>query len=152
MDEQFELSEQNREKLSALRLQYPHQKALTLPLLWMVQKQLGYLSESGMQFIAQSLDVPYMHVYSVASFYTMFMFEKPKKHLVEVCRTLSCQLNGAEDIKAYFDQHSNKNDVEVIEVECLGACGGAPMCAIDGKYHENLNAKKLEAILKGFEC
>ncbi len=147
----FELSPQNLEKLSALRKQYPEQKAIVLPLLWMVQNQLSYLSEEGMQFIATELDVPYMHVYSVASFYTMFIFEQPKKHLIEVCRTLSCALNGADDVKAYFDDKCD-DDVEVIEVECLGACGGAPMCAVDGKYKESLDDAKLEAILKELKC
>ena len=150
---EFILSHENREKLSALRLQYPHQKALLLPMLWMVQEQITYLSESGMQCIAQELDLPYMHVYSVASFYTMFHFEKPKKHLIEICRTLSCALNGKEEIQAYLEEKcKNSEDVEIIEVECLGACGGAPMCAVNGKYHENLNESKLDAILKELKC
>ena len=147
----FELSQSNQEKLSTLRKQYPEKKALVLPLLWMVQNELSYLSSEGMQFIADELDLPYMHIYSVASFYTMFKFEKPPRHLIEVCRTLSCALNGAQEVKKYFNEHCDEN-VEILEVECLGACGGAPMCAVNGKYRENLKDQDLETIVKELKC
>ncbi|MCW8895719.1 MAG: NAD(P)H-dependent oxidoreductase subunit E [Sulfurimonas sp.] len=143
----FSFSQENSIKIASLLNRYPHKKALILPLLWFAQKQESYISEDAIGHISEFLDVPYMHIYSVVTFYTMFRLTKPQKRVIEVCATLSCELNGSEDIKAYLDENYSK-DFEVIEVECMGACSGAPMCAIDGKYHENLTTKTIDEVLK----
>lgn len=143
----FTLLPENRQKLDALYGRYPHKKAITLPLLWIIQYQESYISEEAMQFCADTLDVPFMHVYSVATFYTMFRLEKPLKHTIEVCRTLSCALNGSEELKAYIQKNKNEN-IELLEVECMGACSGAPMCTVNGKYHENVTFDEMQKLLK----
>ena len=143
----FELNQENQKKLELLFKRYPHKKALTLPLLWLIQFQEGYLSQEAMQFCAERLDLPFMHVYSVATFYTMFRLEKPPKHTIEVCRTLSCELNGSEELKAFIAENKNEN-IELLEVECMGACSGAPMCTINGKYHENITLEEMKRLLK----
>jgi len=142
----FKLTNENQKKLNELLQRYPHKKALTLPLLWLIQFQESYLSEESMQFCADTLDVPFMHIYSVATFYTMFKLEKPPKHTIEVCRTLSCELNGSEELKEFIEKNRDEN-IELLEVECMGACSGAPMCTIDGKYHENISIKEMEKLL-----
>lgn len=143
----FSFNDTNLKKIESLKLQYPNKQALTLPLLWLAQKQDTYISEEAMLEIANIIDKPYMHVYSVATFYTMFRLTKPTKPIIEVCRTLSCELNGSEDIKAYLDKNHSDN-YEIIEVECMGACSGAPMCTLDGKYMENVCESQLEEVLK----
>lgn len=143
----FSLLPENQQKLEALYRRYPHKKAITLPLLWIIQYQESYLSEEAMQFCADTLEVPFMHIYSVATFYTMFKLEKPAKHTIEVCRTLSCELNGSEELQEYIKKHINK-DMELLEVECMGACSGAPMCTINGKYHENVTFNEMQKLLK----
>ena len=143
----FEFNTKNLEKIEVLKTQYPDKKALTLPLLWLAQKQESYISEEAIQVISDIVDTPYMYIYSVITFYTMFRLEKPQKPIIEVCRTLSCELNGSEKIKAYLDEkHSDK--YEIIEVECMGACSGAPMCTLDGKYMENVCQSQLDEVLK----
>lgn len=142
----FTFNDENKVTITHLTKRYPQPKALILPLLWLAQKQEGFISEEAMQIISELSHMPYMHIYSVTTFYTMFKLEKPKKRVLEVCRTLSCELNGSELIKKYLlDAHSDH--YEIIEVECMGACGGAPMCTLEGKYLENVTPKMLEEIL-----
>lgn len=142
----FVFSEKNTHEIDSLLKRYPEKKALTLPLLWMAQKQESYISEDAMQRISETLDISYMHIYSVATFYTMFKLDKPQKRIIEVCRTLSCELNGSENINSYLKDNYSE-DFEIIEVECMGACSGAPMCTLDGKYLEKLTTDFIDEVL-----
>ena len=142
----FSFNETNSLKIELLAKRYPQKKALILPLLWLAQKQEGFISEEAMQTISELSHMPYMHIYSVASFYSMFKFIKSEKKVIEVCRTLSCELNGSEAIKKHLlENHSDK--YEIVEVECMGACGGAPMCTLEGKYIENVTPQMLDEVL-----
>ena len=142
----FSFTQENSIKIASLLNRYPQKKALILPLLWLAQKQDSYICEDAIKYISNLTEIPYMHIYSVATFYTMFRLQKPQKRIIEVCRTLSCELNGSEDIKRYLDDNYSE-DFEIIEVECMGACSGAPMCTFDGKYVENLTTKKIDEVL-----
>lgn len=139
-------SQENTLKIASLMGRYPEKKALILPLLWLAQKQEGFISEEAMSEIAELSYMPYMHVYSVATFYTMFRLQKCEKRVIEVCRTLSCELNGSEEIKKHLLEKYG-SEYEIVEVECMGACGGAPMCTLDGKYLENLTPELLDEVL-----
>ena len=142
----FAFTKENTLKISSLENSYPQKKALILPLLWMAQKQDSYICEEAIQKIAELTDMPYMHIYSVATFYSIFRLSKVEKRIIEVCRTLSCELNGSEDIKKYLDANYSDN-FEILEVECMGACSGAPMCTLDGKYIENLTPTRIDEVL-----
>ncbi len=135
-------------KIASLMHRYPQKKALVLPLLWLAQKQEGFISDEFINTIAELTHMPYMHIYSVASFYTMFKLQKSDKKTIEVCRTLSCELNGSEAIKKYLVENYSKN-YEIVAVECMGACGGSPMCTIEGKYMENVTIEMLDEVLHG---
>jgi NADH:ubiquinone oxidoreductase subunit E len=139
-------TQENVLKISSLMNRYPQKKALILPLLWLAQKQEGFISQEAMTEISELSEMPFMHVYSVATFYTMFRLEKDEKRVIEVCRTLSCELNGSEDIKKHLLE-KYANEYEIVEVECMGACSGAPMCTLDGKYLENLTPELLDEVL-----
>ncbi|MDO8453152.1 MAG: NAD(P)H-dependent oxidoreductase subunit E [Sulfurimonas sp.] len=142
----FSFNETNSLKIEQLAKRYPQKKALILPLLWLTQKQEGFISDEAMTKISEISQMPYMHICSVATFYTMFKLSKSEKRVIEVCRTLSCELNGSEMIKKHLlENHSDK--YEIIEVECMGACGGAPMCTLDGKYMESVTPKMLDEVL-----
>ena len=156
----FAFTPENEAAFTALFKRYPQKKALTLPGLWIIQTQQGYLSEEAMEHLAGRLELPYMHIYSVATFYTMFRFTPPAKVTVEVCRTLSCDLCGKAELVEHLKQKygiesgemSPDGQIELLEVECLGACGGAPMCALNGNYHENATPASLDAALKELGC
>ena len=143
----YMLTKKNQEKLDALYAKYPEKKALTLPLLWIVQYQDGYISSDAMEFVAKTLNIALSHVYGVVTFYTMFRQEPPKKYTLEICHTLSCDLCGSGEL-INITKALNREDIELIEVECLGACGYAPMCAINGTYHENLTTERFSQLLK----
>lgn len=142
----FSFNNDDTIKIDWLTKRYPEKKALILPLLWRAQKQETYISEDAMQYISKLTEMPYMHVYSVVTFYTMFRLQKPEKRIIEVCRTLSCELNGSEEIKQHLDNNYS-DEFEIIEVECMGACSGAPMCTLDGKYIENITPKMIDEVL-----
>ena len=146
----YALSQENQLKLQSLFKKYPQKKALTLPLLWIIQYQDGYISTEAMAFASKVLEVSVEHIYGVITFYTMFRLTPPKKYTIEVCHTLSCELCGAQEIIEQI-KSANRDDIELIEVECLGACGYAPMCAINGLYHENLSAQKMQQLLESLK-
>ncbi len=134
------------------------QQSAVLPLLWLVQKQEGWVSEPAIRVVAEKLGMPVIRVYEVATFYTMFMLEPVgSKALVQVCGTTPCMLRGAGDLIAvcqrkFGDRDHLSKDGQFYwqEVECLGACSNAPMAAINDYYYEDLTAESFEAILDDF--
>jgi len=121
-----------------------------------VQEDNGnYLTEELMQAVAEYLDVPHVAVYEVATFYTMFHLDKVGKHVLSVCNNISCSLRGADKV---LDHLQNRLNIKVGEttddgiytiktVECMAACGGAPMLEVDKQYHESLTEEKVDQIL-----
>jgi NADH-quinone oxidoreductase subunit E len=109
-----------------------------------------------MEFIAKRLDTSMAEVYGVASFYTMFNLKPIGKYHIEVCKSISCKLNGSDNILQHLEktlhinpgQTTKDNFFTLSKVECLGACGGAPMLSINGKYYENISTKHLDHLLK----
>ncbi|HIQ46408.1 MAG TPA: NAD(P)H-dependent oxidoreductase subunit E [Sulfurovum sp.] len=143
----FTFSNENLLKIEALKKRYPSPKALTLPCLWMVEYQEGYISMDAIEEIAIHTDTPPMEVYRVATFYTMFHLEPQDKRTVQVCKTLSCKLCGSDEILA----HLNKKDLNIVHAECLGSCGTAPVMQIDDVNYENLTIENVDEILKALK-
>jgi len=140
----FSFTEENLEKIEALKTRYPSPAALSLPCLWMVQYQEGFISLDAIDEISRLIGTPAMEVYRVATFYTMFHLEPQKKVNVQVCKTLSCKLCGSDEIL----EHLEGKDVNIVHVECLGSCGTAPVMQIDDVNYENLTPDKVDDILK----
>ena len=147
---------ENKAKFDILLTRYPTKRAALLPTLWIAQKQFGYLSEEVMTYVGSLLDLPVIKVYEVATFYTMFNKKPVGKYHIQVCRTLSCELCGKENITAHLKQKLKINLGEtspdglftLTEVECLGSCGTTPMAQINDDYYENLTPEKLDQILE----
>jgi len=131
----------------------PERKAsAVIPIMWLVQKQEGWVSEPAIQAIADLLEMPKIRVLEVATFYTMFHLAPVGKHHFQLCGTTPCALRGAEELKEVCKRRiGGKHTVSADgllsweEVECLGACVNAPVVAIDDYYHEDLTAETLEA-------
>ncbi|QFR49559.1 NAD(P)H-dependent oxidoreductase subunit E [Sulfurimonas lithotrophica] len=140
----FTFSDENLKQIEELKKRYPSVEALNLPLLWMAQYQDGFISLDAIDEISKITTIPPMEVYRVATFYTMFKLEKPKKLLVSVCKTLSCKLCGSDEIL----EHLKTKDVEIEHVECLGSCGTSPVMQIEDIYYEELTPTKVDEILK----
>ncbi len=134
------------------------QQSAMVPILWLVQKQEGWVPEPAIRAVAELLGVPVIRVLEVVTFYTMFMLEPVGTHaLVQVCGTTPCQTRGSEDLMAVCKrrigaQNHRSADGKFYwqEVECLGACANAPMAAINDRYYEDLTPESFEALLDDF--
>lgn len=150
---------ESRAKIDAWIAKYPpdRKQSAVLSALTIVQEQNGgWLSPELMDAVAEYLGMPRVSVYEVGSFYSMFDLSPVGRHKVSVCNNISCLLNGAEDILAHIEKkygvqpgQTTKDGCFTLkkEEECLAACCGAPMMAVDGHYHENLTTEKVDAIL-----
>lgn len=133
----------------------PERKAsAVIPILWLVQKQDGWVSEPAIRAIAEMLEMARIRVLEVATFYTMFHLSPVGKHHLQLCGTTPCMLRGAEELKEVCkrrigDKHAPSVDgmFSWEEVECLGACVNAPVIAIDDYFHEDLTPAALEALM-----
>jgi len=149
------LKQENLEKAQALFTRYPEKKAALLPILWIAQEQEGWISQEMMKYIGDLVGVPYAHVLGVVTFYTMYNDKKLGKHHIEVCTNVSCMLRGSDKILSTVEKvcgaklgsTSADGKFTISEVECMGACGGAPMIAIGEEYHEHLTPEKTEQLL-----
>ena len=119
----------------------------------------GWLSRELLDEVASYLDMPPIAVYEVATFYSMFELKPVGRNKVCVCTNVSCMINGSDKIVEHMEQKlgikfgetTEDGKVTLKEVECLGACGGAPMFQIGNKYYENLTPELVDAILDGLE-
>jgi len=134
------------------------QQSAVIPLLWLVQKQEGWVSEPAIRVVAEMLGMAQIRVLEIATFYTMFMLEPVGSvALVQVCGTTPCMLRGANDLMAVCKKKigakehlSADGKFYWQEVECMGACSNAPMAAINDYYYEDLTAETFEKILDDF--
>lgn len=155
----FEFTAENLTEAQMYLRRYPkdRQQSAVMPLLWLAQKQSGgWLPVPALEYVARYLDMPYIRVYEVASFYTMYNLNPVGEHLIQVCRTTPCWLRGAADITKACKEHLNINLGEttkdgkftLMEVECLGACANSPMVQINDDYVEDLDPKTMIDVLK----
>lgn len=152
----LQFDEIREQKFQALIPRYPNLQALTLPALWLWQEQHGWISFEGISYLAKRLELSPAQLYSTASFYTMFNLQPIGKHHIQVCKTLSCMLGGSETILDFLKNNLGINPGETTEdglftlsqVECLGACGGAPCVCINETYHENMNEQNLRDLIE----
>ncbi len=139
---------------------YPPERkqSAVIPIMWLVQKQEGWVSEPAIRAIAEMLDMPTIRVLEVATFYTMFNLEPVGRHFVQLCGTTPCMLRGAGDLievcrqRIHHDQHHVSGDGRLSweEVECLGACVNAPMIQVSKDTYEDLTPELFEKVLDGF--
>lgn len=156
----MEFSEEKLKKVSEIIARYPEgrQKSALLPVLHLAQEQFGWLSVEAMDYVAALLSLEPVEVYEVATFYSMYNLKPVGKYLFEVCQTGPCMINGSDDIIAYIGERLGIKPGETTAdglftlktVECLGACGYAPMMQLGKHYREHLTKDKVDAIIE--EC
>lgn len=146
-------------KFNEIVTRYPEgkQKSALLPILHLVQAEYGWVSSPAMDKVAAYLDIKPIEVYEVATFYTMYFLKPSGKYVLEVCRTGPCCLVGAEKIMNYIEQKLGVKEGEITPdglfswrgVECLAACGMAPVLQIgpEYKFHENLTEEKVDELI-----
>ena len=152
----FALNAEQERQLQDILARYPNKMAACIPVLHLCQEaNENWVSEEVMLFVAQKLDLSPAHVKGVVTFYTLFNQQKPGKHQVWVCRTLSCALRGSDAILHHCEKRlgvhvgetSKDGKVTLRTAECLASCGTAPMMQVDKKYYENLSIEQVDKIL-----
>lgn len=156
----FAFSKATKAKADWWISKYPAERkaSAVIPILWLVQKQEGWVSEPAIRAIGELLNMPFIRVLEVATFYTMFMLEPVgSAALIQVCGTTPCMLRGAGDLmKVCKDRIGPKQTLSADgrftweEVECLGACANAPMAMINDYYFEDLTPENMAQIIDDF--
>jgi len=152
------IGNENLKKVEEILKRYPekNKKSAVMPLLYLAQRQNdNWIPLAAMKYIANYLAMPYISVYEVATFYTMYNLAPVGKHFIQVCTTTPCLLRGADKIVKLCKENISPNENEIskkgncswMEVECLGACVSAPMIQINDDYYEDLDEKSTKEIL-----
>lgn len=156
----FQLSNEAKQKILDELKRYESKQSAVLPALYIGQKENnGHVSAEVVKELSKVMEIPEAQINEVFTFYTMYNKNKVGKYHIQVCRTLSCMLNGAEELTAHLCKELNVKLGEVTkdgrfsisEVECLGSCGTAPMMQIGNKYHENLTPESAMNLLRGMK-
>jgi len=157
--EEFKFNEENLKKVEEILKRYPNEnkKSAVMPFLYLAQKQNNnWIPLAAMKYIANYLSIPYISVYEVATFYTMYNLAPVGKYFVQVCTTSPCLIRGADKIVKTCKEKISPNENEIskkgscswMEVECLGACVNGPMMQINNDYYEDLDEKNTKEILE----
>jgi len=156
--ESFEFTKDNKDNATKILKKYPtnRKKSAVMPFLYLAQRQNeNWIPLTAMKYIAKYLEMPYIKVYEVATFYTMYNLAPVGKYFVQVCTTSPCLIRGADKVVKICKEKISKEENTLsenklcswLEVECLGACVNAPMMQINNDYYEDLNEKNTIEII-----
>ncbi len=152
--------EEELQEIEKIKAKFPTVKAATLQVLWVAQRKYGHVEPEVQNLVAETLDLPKSHVHGVASFYTQYYKEEKGKFVLDVCTCLSCQLCGGYEILHHLEdklgieagETTDDGMFTVNEVECLGACGYAPMLQVtNGEYVNNLTKEKVDTLIESLK-
>jgi len=156
--ESFEFTQENKDNAVRILKKYPEnrKKSAVMPFLYLAQRQNeNWIPLTAMKYIAKFLEMPYIKVYEVATFYTMYNLAPVGKYFVQICTTSPCLIRGADKIVKICKEKISKKENTLsenklcswLEVECLGACVNAPMMQINDDYYEDLDEKNTIEII-----
>ena len=156
--ESFEFTQENKEEAKNILKKYPEnrKKSAVMPFLYLAQRQnQNWIPLAAIKYIAKYLSMPYISVYEIATFYTMYNLAPVGKHFIQICTTTPCLIRGADKIVKICKEKISSNENEIskdnncswMEVECLGACVSAPMIQINDDYYEDLDEKNTIEII-----
>lgn len=154
---ELSFTQEELDEIEKIKAKFPTVKAATLQVLWVAQRKYGHVEPDVQQLVAETLDLPAAHVHGVASFYTQYYKEEMGKFVLDVCTCLSCQLCGGYEILHHLEDElgikagetTDDGMFSIQEVECLGACGYAPMLQVtNGVYVNNLTEEKADELIK----
>lgn len=145
-------------EIDAHLAKYPKERSRSalIPLMFVVQRERGWLDPAGVAYLADRLRLRITDIWEVATFYSMFNTKPVGKYHLQICRTLSCKIMGADTITGHCSKRlgikpggtTEDGKFSLSEVECLGSCGTAPMLQLGVDYHENLTPEKVDELLE----
>lgn len=136
----LQFSADGLKKIEALCTRYPSKRPVVMAALHLAQKEFGHLSDDALRLVATTLDLPYPHVYGVATFYTMYRREPAGKNILRVCTNISCMLRGGYEVmdslgkKLGLAPGESNAEFSLVEEECIAACANAPAIVCGTKY------------------
>ncbi|MCA9679129.1 MAG: NAD(P)H-dependent oxidoreductase subunit E [Kofleriaceae bacterium] len=149
----LEFSADSQRKIADLCERYPSKKPVVLAALHLAQKEFGHLSDDALRLVASTLELPYPHVYGVATFYTMFRREPGGAQTIRVCTNVSCMLRGGYDVLEAFEQvlgverGGSNAKFSLVEEECIAACANAPAVLCGTRYFLDVDPAQVKAII-----
>lgn len=146
-------------EIAAIQSRYSEPGAALLPVLWLCQRRWGWISSGTMNAVGDRLGMSPAFVEGVVTFYTMYHRRPPGRYLLQVCTTLSCQLCGTTDLVEHlkrrlgidFGATTEDGNFTLLDVQCLGACGEAPVIQINDDYYTGLTVAELDGVLDRLE-
>ncbi|MGE5679624.1 MAG: NADH-quinone oxidoreductase subunit NuoE [Bacillota bacterium] len=156
---EFKFTEENQKRVDAAIKKYPAAKAAVMECLYIAQEQNGYITNEVMQEIAAQLKIDTVEVLAVVTFYSMYHTNPVGKYHIQVCTNVSCMLRGGYEILDHVvdklgikvNETTSDSKFSIEEVECMGACGSAPMISVNYDYYENLTKEKVSEILSNLK-
>jgi NADH-quinone oxidoreductase E subunit len=156
---EFKFTEDNLKQVEESLGRYPHKRAAIMPVLYIAQKQNGFISGEVMKEIARVLEITPEDVLGVVTFYTMYHQQPVGKYHIQVCTNISCMLKGGYGIYERVKEKLGIENMQVTldklfsleEVECMGSCGTAPMMAVNEDYFENLTKEMTDQIIESLK-
>ena len=154
----FELSAEGLASVKKELVRYETKQSAIIPALYIAQKEnKGWINEQVIQYLSTVMEIPEAQIQEVFKFYTMFNQKPVGKYHVQVCGTLSCHVNGSQDLIDFLcksfqvglDEVSADGRYSISRVECLGSCGTAPMMQVNEDYYENLTPESALSTLRG---
>jgi NADH-quinone oxidoreductase E subunit len=150
------LSTETQQKIESLKKVYETHQSALIPALHVAQADQGWLSEETQREVAQLLGLTAQSVRQVVTFYTMFHQKPVGRHMIQVCRNLSCSLLGGQRLQKQIQEKLGLEDGETtqdgrftyVSVECLGSCGTAPVLMVNDRYHENVTPQHVDRLLE----
>jgi NADH-quinone oxidoreductase subunit E len=156
-DEVANFSPEVVEEMRLHLTKYPsdRKRSALIPLLFVIQRERGYVDNEGVNFLARFLDLEVTDIWETVTFYSMFNLRPVGKHHIQICKTLSCRIMGEPEITEHIcnrlgihvGETTDDGKFTVSLVECLGSCGTAPMMQVGFDYHEDLTTEKVDKIL-----
>ncbi len=155
-EQELVFTESELEEIEKIKAKFPTAKAATLQVLWVAQRKFGHVKPEVQVLVADTLGLPHSHVHGVASFYTQYYKEEMGKYVLDVCTCLTCQICGGYEILDHLEKKlgiergdtTEDGMFSLKEVECLGACGYAPMLQVSNEmYVNNLTPEKVDDLI-----
>lgn len=160
-DEVAEFSDAVVDEMRSHLVKYPpeRKRSALIPLLFVIQRERGWIDNPGVNFLARFLDLEVTDVWETATFYSMFNLRPVGRHHIQICKTLSCKIMGEPEITEHIcnrlgihaGETTEDGNYTVTLVECLGSCGTAPMMQIGFDYYEDLTPEKVDQILDSLD-
>jgi NADH-quinone oxidoreductase E subunit len=146
-------SPEAKQKIEALGRRYPSKQPVVLAALHLAQKEHGHLSEPALRLVADTLGLPYPHVYGVATFYTMFRLEPGGVNTIRVCTNVACMLRGGYEVLEAFEKRlgvkagGSNSKFNLVEEECIAACANAPAVLCGTRYYLDVTPEQVAEII-----